>query len=176
VPGGAAPGAGAGNAVPAASQRNGVDVQIVFEAQPSSGSGSTLSNDVPRLHINNWAEVTEFNLDQFTAPGATPCEGITNAVDLRYTMDHELVRGWQLSISSSAVIPGGTPVLPGATVPPLPPEQFASARGGNGVVHLNTTNWPLCAYTVSFTRQLKLTDGETDDGSRGGSVAVFCKR
>jgi hypothetical protein len=29
---------------------------------------------------------------------------------------------------------------------------------------------------VTFTRSLKLTDGEDDDAGRGGVVAVFCKR
>ena len=176
VPGGTAIGAGAGNAIPAAALKNGVDVSIFFEAAPVSGPGATLGNQLDRLHVNNWIEVAEFSLDQFTAPGATPCEGITNMVDLRYTMDHALVSTWALGISTSAPIPGGTPTLPGLGVPPVPPDQFSSARGGHGQVHLNTSGWPQCAYMVTFTRSLKLTDGEDDDAGRGGVVAVFCKR
>ena len=101
--------------------------------------------------------------------------GITNAFDIHYTMDHELVAAWGLSLGTSAAIPGGTPVLPGLGIP-LAAGQFASVRGGNGVVHLNTTTWPTCAYTVAFSRTLKLTDGEDDDSGRAPQVAVFCKK
>ena len=41
---------------------------------------------------------------------------------------------------------------------------------------LNTSGWPQCAYMVTYTHSLKLTDGEDDDSGRGGVVAVFCKR
>jgi hypothetical protein len=75
-------------------------------------------------------------------------------------MDHELVRGWQLSISTSAVIPGGTPTLPGLGTITDPATQTETVRGGNGSVHLNTGTWPQCAYAVIFSRILKLTDGE----------------
>ena len=148
-----------------ADQKNGVDYQIVFEAEPVSGpspSGPTLSNSLDRIHINNWLEVAQFNLEQFSTPGTGSCTPITDAVDIQYTMDHELVRGWGLSLSTSAVIPGGTPVLPGLGIPPAP-RQFVSPRGGNGLVHLDTATWPKCSYAVVFSRQLKLTDGEIDD-------------
>lgn len=88
------PAVDAGNPVPVASQKNGLDFEIIYEAEPVSGSvpaTPTLTNGLSRIHINNWLEVAEFSLDQFTAPGATACSGITNAVDIRYTMDHELV-------------------------------------------------------------------------------------
>ena len=178
APGGTPPTVGPGNPVLGANQKNGLDVEIIFEAEPVTGatpSGPTLSNGLDRIHINNWIEDAEFNLDQFTAPGATPCSGITNAVDIHYTMDHELVAAWGLSLGTSAAIPGGTPVLPGLGIP-LAAGQFASVRGGNGVVHLNTTTWPTCAYTVAFSRRLKLTDGEDDDSGRAPQVAVFCKK
>lgn len=175
VPGGAPPSPAAGSPVTAADRRSGTNVELVFEAAPVSGPGAVLSNGLPRLHVNNWLEVAAFNLDQFTAPGATPCEGISNAVDIRYTMDHELVADWGLAILTSASIPGGTPTLPGQGVP-AGPGQAVSARGGNGLVHLDTTTWPQCAYMVSYSRRLKLTDGENDDSGRGGVVAVFCKR
>lgn len=179
APGGVAPGPGAGNPVLPANQKNGLDFEIIYEAEPVSGpapTGPTLTNALDRIHINNWIEVAELSLDQFTAPGADACSGITNAVDIRYTMDHELVADWRLSISTSASIPGGTPVLPGLGTPPVPPDEFATSRGGNGVVHLNTTTWPECAYAVIFSRRLKLTDGEIDDSGRAPMVALFCKR
>jgi len=179
VPGGAPPDDGPGVAVSPANQRNGTDLELVFEAEPVGGGGPgvTLSNSLPRIHIDNWHEAARFELAQFTAPGATPCSGITTAIDLRYTIDHELLASWQLSISSSATFPPpGTPVLPGLTVPPVPPDEVAGPRGGHGTHHLDTTAWEKCAYAITFQRSLKLTDGEQDDPGRSPMVAMFCKR
>jgi hypothetical protein len=160
--------------MPTASQKNGVDLEIIFEAGSISGAGPVMTNKLDRLHVNNWLEDAELSLDQFTAPGASPCAGITNAVDVRYTMDHELVLAWAVGISTSAPIV--IPTLAGNAVPPVPPNQLTSPRGGNGIAHVDTSTFPQCAYSVTFTRKLKLTDGENDDPGRGGTVAVFCKR
>jgi hypothetical protein len=131
---------------------------------------------LPRIHINNWLEAAPFELAQFTAPGATPCSGITTAIDLRYTLDHELVASWQLAISTSATFPPpGAPVLPGLGVPVVPPS-VAGPRGGHGTHHVDTTAWEKCAYAITFGRSLKLTDGEEDDEGRAPMVAMFCKR
>jgi hypothetical protein len=183
APGGGAPGDGAGN--PVSALKNGMGFEIIYQAEPVTGpqpTGPTLTNGLDRIHINNWIEVAEFGLDQFTGPGANACSGITSTLDLRYTMDHELVRDWRLDISTSAVIPGGAPVLPGfgrpvptPAAPPQPP-QLATIRGGRGKVHLDTSAWPKCAYAVSFSRMLKLTDGESDDSGRAPIVALFCTR
>lgn len=164
-PGGAAPGNGAGNAV--AAPKSGVDVEIVFEAAPMpGGSGATLSNSLLRLHVDNWTEVAELTVAQLTLPGTTPCSAVTTALDLRYTMDHELVASWGVGLITSASIPGGIPVLPGGI----------TSRGGFGTHHLDTSAWPDCAYGITFSRQLKLTDGEHDDPGRSPLVALFCKR
>jgi len=174
-PGGIPPTVGAGNAVTGANQKNGLDFEIIFEAEPTTGpapSGPTLSNSLDRIHINNWFEDAEFSLTQLNVDACSP---ITTAVDILYTMDHELVRGWQLSISTSAVIPGGTPTLPGLGTITDPANQTETVRGGNGSVHLNTGTWPQCAYAVIFSRILKLTDGDIDDSGRSPMVAIFCK-
>ena len=174
-PGGTPPAVGPGNPVTGANQKSGLDFEVIFEAEPTTGpvpSGPTLSNSLARIHINNWVEDAEFSLTQLNVDACSP---ITTAVDILYTMDHELVRGWQLSISTSAVIPGGTPTLPGLGVVTNPATQTETVRGGNGSVHLNTGTWPQCAYAVIFSRVLKLTDGEIDDGGRSPMVAIFCK-
>src|SRR5262249_3301758 len=60
VPGGTPPGPGPGNPVPPADQKNGVDYQIIFEAEPVSGPSPgdpLLSNSLDRIHISNWLEV-----------------------------------------------------------------------------------------------------------------------
>jgi hypothetical protein len=165
APGGAAPGSGAGNAV--AAPKSGVDVEIVFEAAPMpGGAGATLSNTLPRLHVNNWSEVAEATVAQLTLPGTTPCSAVTTALDLSYTMDHELVASWGIGLVTSATIPGGFPVFPGGTTP----------RGGFVSHHLDITPWPECAYQLTFSRKLKLTDGERPDSGRTSTIALFCKR
>jgi hypothetical protein len=165
APGGAAPGNGAGNAVTA--PKSGVDLELLFEAAPVQGaSGTTLANSLPRIHLNNWGEVAEAAVNQLSLPGTTPCSAVTTALDIPYTMDHELVLSWQLSLVTSAVIPGGTPALPGGT----------TSRGAAGTAHLNTSTWPECAYAVQFTRALKLTDGEHSDPGRTSTIAMFCIR
>jgi hypothetical protein len=167
APGGGAPGDGPGNDVTA--KKNGVDIEIVFEAAPMAGSlGATLSNTLPRIHINNWIEVAEASVNQLTLPGTTPCSAVTTELDIRYTMDHELVAAWSINLGTSATVSQDPPDFP------LP--KGSSARGGFGVHSINTSSWPECAYMLTFTRSLKLTDGELPDSGRTGTIALFCKR
>lgn len=132
-------------------------------APPSPAAGSPVT--VPNQQVG-----TDIGIVVEAAPGATPCDGISNAVDIRCTMDHELVADWGLAIITSASIPGGIPTLAGQGVPPGA-GQASSSRGGNGLVHLHTTTWPRCASMVGYSRRPKLTEGEADDsGPRGGAV------
>lgn len=165
VPGGTAPSSGPG--VAPAAPKNGTMLRIVFEAEPTTGatvSTPTLTNQLPNLYVNNWGDVNDLMLAQFTGAGNTPCSGLTADLDINYTTDHELMVGWGLNISTAASIPGGVPVLPSGTVP----------RGGAGTKHLNISTWPACSYTVSLTTQRMLTDGENEDPGHASSV-TFCK-
>jgi hypothetical protein len=56
------------------------------------------------------------------------------------------------------------------TSPPPPPQ---TARGGAGTYHEDISAWPTCSYTVTLTRQLKLTDGLSDDTGRTTPM-TFC--
>ncbi|MFN0106711.1 MAG: hypothetical protein ACKV2U_32030 [Bryobacteraceae bacterium] len=160
VPGGAAPGSGAG-VVPAA-QKNGVSLRIIFEAGPIGG-GVTFTNELSNILINNWGEVNQINLLQFHSPGATACSEITDAIDIEYTADHELIAAWNVGISSAAAFPPPPP-LPGGTVP----------RGGFGTRHVDVSLWPSCSYVVTLSTRRKLTDGEIDDSTRT-NMLTFCK-
>lgn len=165
APGGQAPHDGAGNDV--ADKKHGLDVELIFEAAPLPAlPGGLLTNTLPRLHVNNWLEAAVASVDQLTLPGTTPCSAVTNRLDIKYTMDHELVRSWSLALITSATIPGGTPALPSGT----------TSRGAHGTQSINTSAWPDCAYAINFSRTLKLTDGEHADSGRSGLVALFCKR
>lgn len=165
VPGGAAPGSGAGNAV--ASPQSGKLVRIVFEAEPltgATGATPTLTNELERLLVNNWSDVNLLGLLQFSGPGSTACSGLSNALDIQYTTDHELLAAWTMGISTAASIPGGVPALPSGTTP----------RGAAGTKHLDISTWPACSYLVSLTTRRMLTDGETDDSGHTNYV-TFCK-
>jgi hypothetical protein len=165
VPGGAAPSSGPG--VAPASFKNGTMLRIVFEAEPVTGptaSTPTLTNQLPNVYLNNWSDVNDLTLAQFTGVGNGPCSGLTADLDIKYTADHELMAAWGLGISTAASIPGGVPALPSGTVP----------RGGVGTQHLNISTWPACSYTVSLSTRRMLTDGENDDSGHTNSV-TFCK-
>jgi hypothetical protein len=170
VPGGAAPGTGAGN--PLTDPKSGAALKIYFEAEPVGGpvSGApTLGNDLPKILINNWSAVLELNLQQFLAPGANCCSGLTNALDIKYTADHELMRSWSVGISSCASSLGGgwSP-----TPPPLP--SGSTPRGGIGTDSRNIAAWPSCSYLVTLGATRALTDGEYDD-TGASTHLTFCK-
>lgn len=161
IPGGAAPGSGAGNAP--ASPKNGVAIRLIFEAGPIT-SPATFTNDLPKVVVNNWNDVMQLTLQQFLGPGATSCSELTTALNILYTADHELMAAWGLGISTAAAVPGGIPVLPSGTTP----------RGGFGNHFVDISTWPSCSYTVSLTARRSLTDGENDDSAHTTSV-TFCK-
>ena len=164
-PGGGAPGDGAGNAV--SDPKNGTPLRIRFEAEPVAGpsiGAPTVSNELARIHINNWVEVIELNLQQFMVAGANCCSPIDDNLDILYTADHELMKSWGVGISSCASGLGwSAPALPGGTGP----------RGGNGTSSHNTSAWPNCSYLVSLSTHRSLTDGE-DDALSNGTQLTFC--
>jgi hypothetical protein len=93
---------------------------------------------------------------------ATP--GYLPIWNILYTTDHELMAGWRISISTTAEIPGGVPVLPSGVGP----------RGGFGNHHVDITTWLACSYLVGLTTRKSLTDGENDDPD-ASSWVTFCK-
>jgi len=169
VPGGVATDAGdaAGNA-PAA-PKNGTALRIVFEAEPVTGpsmSSPKLSNELPKILINNWAEVNLLDLEQFGLPGANCCTPLTTDLGIDYTVDHELLRSWAISITSCASGLGWSP-----TPPPLP--SGTTPRGANGTDNRAIGSWPGCSYTVGLTTSRSVTDGEQDDTGRTNLI-TFC--
>ena len=163
VPGGAAPGDGAGTAV--SDPRNGASIVLVFEAGPVTG-GTTFTNRTNDVHVNNWTEVRELDLVQFTGPGGTPCSPLSTALDVLATVDHELLDSWSLSITSAS----GS--APGTVIPP--PPGWSTPRGGAGTHSENISAWASCSYRVNLTSRRRLTDGENDD-AHNTSLVTFCK-
>jgi hypothetical protein len=148
------------------SPKNGRPVKIIFEAEPVGGGLPTFRDELSRILINNWSEESLLNLQQFVSPGADRCSDLSTALDIQYTVDHEFLRSWSLSISSAAIPP--------VVVPPLPNgPTAANPRGSFGTAPLNISTWKSCSYTVILTTQRKLTDGEDDDSARNNPL-TFC--
>ena len=154
-----APGNGAGNAV--AAPKNGLNLRIVYEAGPVGGAVA-FSNALDRIHINNWGEARLLDLQEFSG-GGLPCSKITNAINIQYTVDHELTASWSFGISSAALFP-----------PPPPLPSGNTPRGGNGTHFVDVSAWPNCAYRVVLGTVRRLTDGENDDSGRTVEQ-IFCK-
>jgi len=167
VTGGAAVEAGdlAGN-LPS-SLKNGRPVKIIFEAEPVGGGAPLFRDELLRIFINNWAEVGLLNLAQFLAPGANSCAELSTALDVRYTVDHQFLFDWAISITSASLS------APGTVLPPLPAS--ATSRGGAGTLSFNISTWQSCSYTVALSARRKLTNGESDDPNNSLAVVTFCK-
>jgi hypothetical protein len=162
VPGGLAPGNEAGN--PVTNPKNGVALKLIYEAEPVAGGFPKFRNELQKILVNNWQEVRLLDLQQFHGPGANSCSPLTSDLNILYTADHELMRNWNISITTAASVPGGIPTLPSGTVP----------RGGFGNDHHNITTWPSCSYKVWLTTRRALTNGEWDDDA-DSSLVTFCK-
>lgn len=162
VPGGAAPGSGAGNAP--ADPKTGETVTLIFETttDPSVPSQTVRQSDTVDVRFNNWPEVRELDLAEFQSGGAGACTGLTTTVTPKYTVNHEFVAAWSLSMSSAAS-PWSAPALP-------------SGNSSVAATHpaINVSTWPPCSYTVSLTTRRALTDGEVND-SAGTLPRTFCK-
>lgn len=160
IPGGVAPGSGAG--VAPAAPKDGGNIKITFEAG-RIGEAPIYTNALNKIRINNWQEVNQLNLQQFLGGGAGSCSGLSTALDILYTVDHELMGPWSISIVSAAAIP---------PFPPLP--SGSGPRGGVGSHHVNIAAWPSCSYQVWLYSKPLLTNGKTDRATIW-SLVTFCK-
>jgi hypothetical protein len=167
VPGGASTSPGDVAGTPPAVPRNGATLSIIFQAEPVTGPTAaepTLTNSLPTIMINNWVEVNLLNLLQFTLPGANCCTPLSTDLGIQYTVDHQLLRSWDVSITSCASGSGWvSPALPSGV----------GARGSAGTDNVPIGTWPGCSYTVWLTTARNVTDGEQDDTGRSVQV-TFC--
>ena len=155
--------------MPVANQRNGSDAAIIFQATRVStiaavngGGAPDYTNQLSKIHINNWNEVRLLDLLQFHSGGGTPCSPLTTDLDIEYTVDHELTAEWSIGLATAAGV--------SLTSPPPPP---GTARGGAGTYHENIAAWPTCSYAVQLTTRRRLTDGLIDDSNKTTQV-TFC--
>ena len=159
IPGGLAPGNGAGNAV--SDPKNGTPIRILFEAGPVGGA-VTYSNELTNVLVNNWIEVRLVDLQQFTSGGS--CSDLGTDLNILYTADHQQLASWDIDITSSATIPPIAPPLPSGSTP----------RGSFGNRYIDISSWQSCSYLVTLTSRRALTNGENDDDADTSHV-TFCK-
>jgi hypothetical protein len=165
VPGGNAPGNGAGN--PVADPKDGVALKLIFEAGPVTSPTATFTNEVDHVLINNWSDVHQLDLLQFGGPGGNACAPLSTALDVQYTVDHQLISpDWSISIESAS----GS--APGTVIPPYP--AGTTVRGHAGTHHENIASWASCSYRVWLYTRRRLTDGETD-AAWDYALMTFCK-
>ena len=169
VPGGAAPGNGAGN--PVTNQKNGAALKLIFEAEPVAGGLPKFRNELQKILVNNWQEVRLLDLQQFHGPSANSCTPLSSDLDIMFTADHELMLAWSLTIKSAAFSPQDA--LPAPASNPVR-SGSAPTRGDADIAHLGITTWPSCSYKVWLTTRRALTNGEWDDDA-DSSLLTFCK-
>ncbi len=167
--GGTPPLPGAGNPVPAAQQKDGIDALITFEATRVTtfppGTTADTSQAPTQLHLNNWNEVNQLNLVEFSSGCCTP---IDDSLGVEFTVDHELMAAgnWSLAITSCSTSAPGT--IAGTGIAP-----WATPRGGFGTITEDTTTWYSCSYMVTLSTRPGLTTG-LDDRDYENIPLTFC--
>ena len=174
IPGGDATPGGltAGTAVSGAQQKNGVDAAIVFQATSVStiaavnvGAAPDYTNQLSRIHIDNWSEVRLLDLLQFHTGGGNACSPLSTDLDIEYTVDHELLADWHFELVTAS---GMT-----LTAPPSGPDAM-HPRGDAGTHHENISTWPTCSYAIRLHTRRRLTDGLQDDPDKFLPEVTFC--
>lgn len=165
VSGGGAPGSGAG--IGPADPRNGAMVTLIFETttDPTNPALTVRQMFTVTLLINNWAEVRELDLQEFQSGFSGSCTGLTTGLTILYTIDHEIIDEWKVSMASAAS---------GWSQPPGLPQGSAPRGGFGSHPTLDITAWPACSYTVRLSSRRALTDGENNDDWDTLPV-TFCK-
>jgi hypothetical protein len=172
--GDASVGQAAGAPVSVPNQKNGTMLYIQFQttddpANPASPNLNTQSL-IGTIYVNNWNEVSLLKLEELYAGGGSGCTPVNTQAHIDYTVDHELIAGWNLSIYSNAT--GSIGGLPSGSVPRGVAAQLNLATAA-GITPPFAT-WPSCAYALSLNTVRKLTTGEYNDDWTPNTV-LFCK-
>ena len=174
APAGTAAAGNPGDPVPFSEQLNGKDFRLIFEVARTDGTPlPSYTRVLEKLHVSNHPQVMRLGIMELGSSGVG-CIEITNTVSLAYTVDHELIDGWNIEFDSAAfsTFSPGTPVKPYAS--------GSTPRGAVAKPVIALTNpadpakdWPACSYQVTLTSRRALTNGLMDD--QGASTAIsFC--
>jgi hypothetical protein len=169
--------------VPAASQLNGTNLTLTFEATRVAVPSPPDYTQAPvMIRVNNAFELTQLTLKQFAGPLGC-CTPISSELDVLFSVDHEEIGNgdWSLKILSQA---GGSPCQAnGTTCSPSAPGDITpsvsspivsvTARGGSGTVIEHTGGWDPCSYQIWLCTTPRLTDGLNNRGEYANLV-TFC--
>jgi hypothetical protein len=150
--------------VPLASQLNGANVTLTFEAtRVADPSPPDYSQSPVMIRVNNAFELTELTFKQFLGPQGC-CTPISAQLDVLFSADHEEISSgdWSLSILSQTGSPPMTcsPSAPGNITPSSSgPGVSVTARGGSGSIIENTSGWQPCSYQAWLNTTPRLTTG-----------------
>ncbi|MCA9893188.1 MAG: hypothetical protein KC615_09400 [Anaerolineae bacterium] len=175
APGGNPGPATAGVAAPVGSVKNGKLLFVRLQGIDVGEAGTLYQSAAYPLYVNNWREIGEVDLGELVSD---PCSEVTgNAINVRFTVDHEFTRDWSLGITSSAS-PWTAPTLPSQSNPnPAPastPAPTTSSRGVFGSYVVDTSTWPSCTYRIILSTYLALTDGDHNEpGSNIDDVMFY---
>ncbi len=158
--------AGSAPAVP----KNGALVELIYETTTDKVAIDTQPQTVTLL-INNWHEMRALDLQEFRSGSAGGCTGLTTSLTIHYTVDHEVIDSWHMTMHSAASGWSQPAGLPSGSTP----------RGGFGTHSVSpppassdVSSWPPCSYTVRLHARRALTDGENND-HWNYTPLTFCK-
>jgi len=135
---------------------------------------NTVYNNVPKF--GSWMPQTanQFGVAcidlQEIIGGGTGCKPITNAIHVNYTAANPNLGGTSLTLYG----PGGPYSVENVAPASNVPETFGTATELHNPVLVPVKNLSDCAYTVIFSVELKLTDGEIQHGNIEDWLS-FCK-
>jgi hypothetical protein len=163
--------------VPPASQLNGANVTLTFEAtRVSVPSPPDYTQSPVMIRVNNNIELAQLTLKQFM--GALGCcTPITSELTVLFSVDHEEIGSgdWSLSILSQAGGMTCSPSAPGNITPTvsIPGVVSITGRGGSGSIVENTSGWVACSYQVWLYTTPRLTDG-INNHTQDQTLVTFC--
>jgi len=135
---------------------------------------NTVYNNVPKF--GSWMPQTanQFGVAcidlQEMIGGGTGCTPITNAIHVNYTAANPNLGGTSLTLYG----PGGPYSVENVTPASNVPETFGTATELHNPVLVPVNTLSDCAYTIIFSVELKLTDGEIQHGNIEDWLS-FCK-
>jgi hypothetical protein len=136
------PGVSAGIPVPAANQRAGTPLAIIFQATTVPPTTSLVySNTLSKILVNNFEEVNELNFVEFA--GTACCTPINDTLSVEFTVDHEEMDAgaWSLAITACATLmpppPGNiTPTSTATAATSLTAAIPAAASGATNTINV----------------------------------------
>jgi len=177
--GNAGAGLNAGDSVGMADQKNGKMLYLQFQTtdDPANPASINLHTQptIGKIYVNNWTEVNLIKLEELYSNGLSGCSPVKTTAHIDYTVDHELLASWYISVWSNAT--GNVSGFPSGNAPRGAASQIVlntPPASSSIVINPLFENWPSCAYMLNLSTTRKLTTGDVNDDESGNPV-LFCR-